>query len=163
MGYTVRIEGLERVRRRLGGLPDVAKRETAAGLKRMGAGVAAKVRAYTPVASGRTQSAIKAKAETDLRVVVAGHGIDDVVMASISGGTRPHWAPWGPGSNLAAWAIQKGIPPFIVAKTIANFGTIKRFGRPQGGPHMFEKGLADSQGEIRREVQQIAGRIVRGF
>lgn len=163
MGYTVRIEGLNRVRRRLGGLPGAVERETEAGLMRMGAGVAAKVQSYTPVASGRTQSAIKAEAESGLRVVVAAHGIADVVVASISGGTRPHWAPWGPGSSLATWANLKGIPPIVVAKTIARFGTIKRFGRPQGGPHMFERGLADSQGQIRQEVQQIAGRIVRSF
>ncbi len=37
--------------------------------------------------------------------------------------TRPHWAPFGPGSTLAAWADAKGIPPFLVARKIARVGT----------------------------------------
>lgn len=37
--------------------------------------------------------------------------------------TRPHWAPWGPGTSLANWSNAHGIPPFLVARKIARFGT----------------------------------------
>jgi hypothetical protein len=37
--------------------------------------------------------------------------------------TRPHWAPWGPGTALSNWSIAHGIPPFLVARKISRFGT----------------------------------------
>ena len=37
--------------------------------------------------------------------------------------TRPHWPPWGPDTPLHLWAMQHGIPPFLVARKIAREGT----------------------------------------
>lgn len=37
--------------------------------------------------------------------------------------TRPHWAPFGPGSDIAQWAAEHGIPAFLVARKIAQEGT----------------------------------------
>jgi hypothetical protein len=37
--------------------------------------------------------------------------------------TQPHWPPWGPGSQLAAWADAKGIAPYLVARAISRKGT----------------------------------------
>lgn len=37
--------------------------------------------------------------------------------------TVPHWPPFGPGSELAAWADAHGIEPYLVARAIARRGT----------------------------------------
>lgn len=165
MGYTVRVVGLAELQRKLGEIPTVADRELEAGVKNIGDVVVVRVQEHTIEDTGRTKRDISAEYDRvglAHRVTVAAHNTEDIVVASISGGTKPHWPPWGPGSQLAGWADRKGIPVFLVARAIANFGTIKRFGRPRGGPHMFDKGLADSRGAITDEVKQIGVRTIRG-
>jgi hypothetical protein len=165
MPYTVRVEGLAELQRRLNEIPTVADRELEAGVRNIGDVLVVKVQEHTIEDTGRTKRDISAEYDRDgktHRVTVAAHHTEDVVVASISGGTKPHWPPWGPGSRLAGWAARKEIPVFLVARAIANFGTIKRFGRPRGGPHMFDKGLADSRSAISDEVKQIGVRTIRG-
>jgi hypothetical protein len=36
---------------------------------------------------------------------------------------RAHWAPWGEGTDIAKWAEERGIDPFLVARKIAREGT----------------------------------------
>jgi HK97 gp10 family phage protein len=38
-------------------------------------------------------------------------------------GTKPHWTSIKPGTALYKWAMQKGIPPFALQRSIAKKGT----------------------------------------
>lgn len=42
---------------------------------------------------------------------------------AVETGSKPHWAPHGPGSSLAAWAKLKGINVYALAWSIARKGT----------------------------------------
>lgn len=43
--------------------------------------------------------------------------------AAVETGSKPHWPPYGDGSSIADWANLKGIPAFLVARSIARKGT----------------------------------------
>lgn len=42
---------------------------------------------------------------------------------AVETGSKPHWAPHGPDSSLAAWCKLKGLNVFAVAASIAKKGT----------------------------------------
>lgn len=43
--------------------------------------------------------------------------------AAVETGAKAHWPPYGEGTSLADWANLKGIPVFLVARSIAKKGT----------------------------------------
>jgi hypothetical protein len=54
--------------------------------------------------------------------------------------TRPHWPPWGPGSDLARWSEERGIPAFLVARKISRVGTL--------GNHIVRDVWADYKDDV---------------
>lgn len=159
---TVEIIGLKPI---IAGLNDAPKTVEGVSVKRMrglGPVVRGNVRRHTPKASGALSNAIEdnvsqTQPQTVTLTVEANGSVKPVVVASVAHGTRPHWPPWGPGSALAKWAAQKGIPVFLVARAISRRGTIKRFGGPSQGAEMFANGLDDSKSDIdnmQREMEK---------
>lgn len=150
---TVEIVGLEPIIAGLNDAPKTVERVSVKRMRGLGPVVVGHVRRHTPKASGRLWNSIednisRTQPLTVTLTVAANDSVKPVVVAAVAHGTRPHWPPWGPGSDLARWAAQKGIPAFLVARAISRRGTIKRFGGPGKGAEMFENGLRDSQGAI---------------
>lgn len=150
---TVEIVGLKPIIAGLKAAPKTVDQVSAKRLRGLGPVVVGNVRRHTPKASGELSNAIEdvVSQTQPLAVtltVAANDSVKPVVVASVAHGTRPHWPPWGPGSKLAEWAGRKGIPVFLVARAISRRGTIKRFGGPNQGAEMFDKGLRDSKGDI---------------
>lgn len=69
-------------------------------------------------------------------------------------GTRPHWVSVREGSPLRRWAVQKGINPYAVQKSIAKKGTKKH---PFVGP-TFDK----AQNYVPRDVVAGMGKFIDG-
>lgn len=63
--------------------------------------------------------------------------------------------PFGPGTDLNAWATRKGMNPFLVARSIGRKGT-------KGNPFM-DKAYRSVKPRVEREAQIILGEIVRGI
>lgn len=163
---TIQIKGLKRLQQKFKNAPEVVTREWDAGMDNIIAEVVPAIQSYTPVDTGKLKASIEGRVEQSGSMTRAVFGAGDtpgVIVASVEGGTRPHWPPWGPGSALEGWAKRKGIPPFLVARAIALHGTIKRFGRPRGGAEMFKKGLEDSRTFILAEHARIKRRIIAGI
>ncbi len=158
----VEIIGLEPIIAGLNDAPKTVERVSVKRMRGLGTVVVGNVRRHTPQASGRLQNSIednisRAQPLTVTLTVAANDSVEPVVVAAVAHGTRPHWPPWGPGSDLARWAAQKGIPAFLVARAISRRGTIKRFGGPNKGAEMFDNGLRDSRGAIddmQREMEK---------
>lgn len=163
---TVIIIGLDKVDNNLGNADKVIDRAAMGGLGKMTERVVLNVRRHTPVDTERLKNAVEGEVRREsndwVGEVNAGT-VAGVVVASVEGGTRPHWPPWGAGTELAAWAERKGIPPFLVARAIAQRGTIKRFGGPGRGAEMFAKGLADSMSFIEAEARRMEVEIAAGL
>lgn len=162
----VTVIGFKPLQKKFNGFSQLTSRELETGLDNMVGEIVPAVKGYTPVWKGTLRDAIEGQVEKDddiLRATIKAWDVEEVVTASVAGGTRPHWPPWGPGSNLDRWSKDHGIPTFLVARAIATKGTIKRFGRPKGGAKMFDKGLADSMGFIQAEVVRIGLRVIKSF
>ncbi|MBI4150500.1 HK97 gp10 family phage protein [Candidatus Woesearchaeota archaeon] len=119
---TVKIEGLDRFRRALAEYPKIAAE-------------------FLQRAINATLITIEGKAKTKAPVGVTGalRNRWNIVAKPLSGsltsgvkystfvekGTRPHWPPWkgAKGRGLQQWARSKGIPVFLVARSIAKKGT----------------------------------------
>ncbi len=163
---TIIIIGLDKVDNNLGNADKVIDRAAMDGLGKMTERVVVNVQRHTPEDTGRLKNAVEGEVRREnndwVGEVDAGT-TPGVIVASVEGGTRPHWPPWGPGTELAAWAERKGIPPFLVARAIAQRGTIKRFGGPSRGAEMFSRGLADSMDFIRAEAGRMEVEIAAGL
>lgn len=150
---SVEVIGLDPIVKGLDDSPKTVKRVSTKRLRALGPVVTGNVRRHTPKASGKLWNAIgddlsTAQPKTVILTVAADDTVKKVVVASVAKGTRPHWPPWGEGSELREWAERKGIDPFLVARAISRRGTIKRFGGPSKGAEMFQKGLRDSKRAI---------------
>lgn len=167
---SVEFVGLKPIVASLKDAPKTVERVSVKRMRGLAPVVVGNVRRHTPKASGELSNAMEgvvtqAKPLTVMLTVGANESVKPVVVASVAHGTRPHWPPWGPGSKLAEWAARKGIPVFLVARAISRRGTIKRFGGPNQGAEMFEKGLRDSRGDIdgmQREMEKDLGKAVLG-
>lgn len=161
----IKVINLDKTIVKLNGLSALADEVVIDGFEDMIEEIVPNVQAYTPVDTGHTKDAIGGTIDKGPPVVATIQAdpqkVEPVVVASIAGGSRPHWPPWGPGSELAGWAKRHGIPPFLVARAIATKGTIKRFG--YGGAKMFEKGLNDSMGFIVSKAKDMGASIVKRF
>lgn len=161
----IKTKNLDKTIKKLRGLPTLTDDVLIEGFGEMVDEIVPNVQAYTPVDTGTTQAAIGGTIDKGppVRATIQAdpQKVEPVVVASIAGGARPHWPPWGSGSQLEGWAKRHGIPPFLVAKTIATKGTIKRFG--YGGAQMFDKGLADSMSFIVHKFRDMGAQIVEVF
>ena len=66
--------------------------------------------------------------------------------------TRPHWPPIG---AVQGWADRHGIPPYLVARSIALYGT--------KGAHMFENGINNVDiDSMMAEISDVLGQAWAG-
>lgn len=72
-------------------------------------------------------------------------------------GTRPHWPPYKEGTPLGRWAKQKGINPYLVARSISRKGT-------KANP-FFKKGIDKAQSNInlyfKKALQKITEELAK--
>lgn len=73
---------------------------------------------------------------------------------------RPHWPPWGPGSELARWAHRHHIPVFLVARAISKRGTkakhMEGASKVPGGPFEYvveNLDLSDLEDGIANDIE----------
>jgi hypothetical protein len=153
--------GFDRVIRGPVNIASTIERETDKALNRIIDHVVPNVQKHTPVgATGKLRAAVEGRIEGFLKgkaAIIDTGDVPGVITASVEGGARPHWPPWGRGSDVERWAEHKGIPVFLVAQAIAERGTIKRFGYK--GASMFEKGLEDSRPVIDAEASRLGKNI----
>jgi len=158
---TVTVFGLDRIIRGLTNIVSTTERETDRSLDRIIDHVVPAVQNHTPVgATGNLKAAVEGHKETlggDRAAIIDTGDLPGVITASVEGGARAHWPPWGQGSSLKRWADHKGIPVFLVARAISERGTIKRF--DYGGAEMFRRGLDDSRAFIDAEATRLGKNI----
>jgi hypothetical protein len=165
---SVAVVGVQPIVNGLNNAPKTVERVSENRLRKLGPIVVGNVRRETPEDTGKLKNAIDdevsiGRDKTVTLTVAADSSVKPVVVASVAGGTKPHWPPWGPGSELAAWAKRKGIPVFLVARAISRRGTIKRFGGPSKGAEMFVKGLLASRSDIDNMARDIEQDIAKGL
>ncbi len=159
----VSVENLDHWVKRIDGAPEIVEEQTVTSLTAMGAHLKPLVQDKTPVDRGTLKRGISfsvdevRKGVWQLDLGVEGDAKKYAIF--VERGTRPHWPPI---AAIAGWARRHGIAPFLVARAIAEHGTIKRFGRPgPKGAKMFEKTLDQEEGWIRGEREKLGERIVR--
>ena len=151
--------------RNLGQLPDIIEEESQDTLDVLGSYLVKRVQDKTPVWKGNLRDSMDHTTDKELdgwTLIIASDGsIKEVVVASVTHGTKPHWPPWFPGSSLAEWSIDHGLTPFLVARAIARRGTIARFGGPSKGPEMFEETRKEESSYIIRQFEDMLESIVK--
>ncbi len=119
--------------------------------------VAGEVRERTPVNTGRLRNSITNEVDRRRVPLFAKVGTNVSYARFVEEGSRPHWPPL---SALQPWARRHGFPAgragaFLVARAISRRGT---------KPHkMFEKGLANSLGRVRKLLNNMGRDIARNW
>lgn len=116
----VEIEGADRLKREFRKKPKQVTREMHKALGRSANEIANDARRFAPANTGSLAGSIKTQTRgiAKYRVLVnSDYGL------YVHEGTDPHFPPWQENTALADWANDKGIPPFLVAKSIAEHGT----------------------------------------
>lgn len=116
----VEFHGADRLKREFRKKPKEVTREMHKALGRSAEKVASDARRNAPANTGSLRGSIKAQMRgiAKWRVLVnSEYGL------YVHEGTDPHFPPWQENTALAEWANDKGIPPFLVAKSIAEHGT----------------------------------------
>jgi len=168
--YTVRIEGLDELRRRFAESPELMERETRRALRVSIDHIEEQVAGRTPVNTGQLRGSTATEirgSKTDLRGIV---GTPLIYGLPVEMGREPGKMP--PVDAIEYWVIRKGIasPPesrsvaFLIARAIGA-GTSRGIMRPGGGARMFEQGLDASMptvekvfdGAVERIVERLAG------
>lgn len=160
----IKIEGMDEVILGFKNGPRFFKQERKRSYQNVIDHIVPVIKSLTPVDKGTLSNAIEGRLEdNDETIVIDAGEVNPVIARSVEGGARPHWPPWGPGSELAGWAARKGIPVFLVARAIARRGTIKRFG--YGGAQMFKQGFEQSKSFINKEIGNtkigVVGNIIK--
>lgn len=116
----VEFHGADRLKREFRKKPKQVTREMHKALGRSAEKIASDARRNAPANTGSLRGSIKAQMRgiASWRVLVnSEYGL------YVHEGTDPHFPPWQENTALADWANDKGIPPFLVAKSIAEHGT----------------------------------------
>lgn len=82
----------------------------------------------------------------------------DNALFRIRGRKSGKLPPWGPGSELAAWAEKYDIPPFLLARAIARSGT-QRFRDKKNFAGINPDGSAQRGGIIDQASKRLADRL----
>ena len=116
----VEFHGADRLKREFRKKPKQVTREMHKALGRSAEKIASDARRNAPANTGSLRGSIKAQMRgiAKWRVLVnSEYGL------YVPEGTDPHFPLWQESTALADWANDKGIPPFLVAKSIAEHGT----------------------------------------
>lgn len=146
-GITVRIEGLDDLRKKLNG----SRADVPVGrfLDRGAFIIQGKGREKAPVDSGRLRNSIGVESPT-LRSRRIGPSVD--YGEWVETGTRPHWPP--PGA-LATWAARHGMDEYAVRRKIGLSGT-------KAQPYM-QPAADESESAIAALVPVLAAEIESAF
>jgi Bacteriophage HK97-gp10, putative tail-component len=82
----------------------------------------------------------------------------DNALFRIRGRKAGKMPPWGPGSELAAWAEKYDIPPFILARAIARNGN-QRFRDKKNFAGINPDGSPQKNGIIDQASKRLAARL----
>lgn len=150
MTYSIKIEGLEELKDKLGS-HKLIMGPLKTFLNKAGHTVEGRVKNYTPVDTGRLRASITTQVEP-LRATV---GTNVKYSSFVEFGTRPHFPPL---SAMQPWARRHGFPTgkagaFLVALAIARHGTRPRY--------MFKYALEDFdvKNKIDQYLQEMYGEI----
>lgn len=146
-GITVRIEGLDDLRKKLNG----SRADVPVGrfLDRGALIIQGKGREKAPVDSGRLRNSIGVESPT-LRSRRIGPSVD--YGEWVETGTRPHWPP--PGA-LANWAARHGMDEYAIRRKIGLYGT-------KAQPYM-QPAADESESAIAALVPVLAAEIESAF
>lgn len=135
-------------RTRLGPMCTVAADPVMAFIGHYGMEVAERAKARAPVDTGRLKASIVFRWDQD-----SGRVYSTAPYAGfVDQGTRPHWPPV---RALEGWARRHGIPAFLVARSIAEWGT--------EATHFISGALADTERSLPRLLQDTATRITMSW
>lgn len=107
----------------------------------------------TPVDRGRARNSFTTKVDRSQIPLFATLGSNLDYIRPLEEGSRPHWPPFGPGSDLALWARRHGITPFLVARAIARRGTQSH--------EMLKKGIDGTRTFFNIQLRTAANEIER--
>ncbi len=146
-GITVRVEGLDNLRRKLHG--SRADGPVGRFLDRGAAIVQRGGREHAPVDQGRLRNSIGVESPSH-RSRRIGPNVE--YGEWVETGTRPHWPP--PGA-LAGWAARHGVDEYAVRRKIGLYGT-------KAQPYM-QPAADEAEGSIRTLVPVLASEIESAF
>jgi len=140
VSITFRVEGLDRVRRKLRGAGPVLRAEVGKAMAQSLLTIEGAVKERTPVDTGTLRRSIHSEIRSELHGEV---GTDLRYAPYVEVGTRPHWVP---GWAIAGWRRRHGMRPgaamFVSGKA----------------HRMFEEGLKATAGKVRRFFNQAIAR-----
>jgi len=117
---SIHIDNIDKVKREFQRKPREVTKEVDTALDRAAHKIENDAKQNAPGNTGALQESIKAQRRGIARhrvIVNSEYGI------YVHEGTKPHWPPFSENTALADWAQNKGLPPFAVAKSIAEDGT----------------------------------------
>lgn len=148
----IRIEGLDKLQAAMKQMPGVVKNELADGIDTSLSLLERTARQKAP--KGATGHLAGSHEQKLNRFSLVGELFPTVDYAVyVHEGTRPHWPPYGEGTSLARWAKQRGIPPYLVARSISRKGT-------KAQPWLEETAKAD-RGTVERIMQKAVDEAIR--
>ena len=160
----VHVEGLAELQRALS--VGLFRQPATKFLDRMSIGIQSETIKQTPTDEGYLGNNIRRTVD---KVRLFARVFTNVPYAKyVEKGTRPHWPPI---SAVSRWARLHGIPPFLVARSIARYGTSKgaRDKRGLGGSTgpwgygMFELGERRGRRMLPGEMNRMWSEIRRRF
>lgn len=131
---SVKIEGLDRIQKAFNKAPDIVQEEMNVAIKKSIFTLLNSSRRHAPVDRGFLRGA---GMKTTLERLKGTLENVSPYAKFIHDGTKPHWPPL---EAITGWANRHGIPPFLVARSIANKGTK---GRP-----FFTEAIEESEREV---------------
>jgi hypothetical protein len=107
-------------------------------------------------ATGDLKKGWDVQVKSDLSLLITNSA--DNALFRIRGRKAGKMPPFGPGSELAAWADKYGIPPFLVARAIARSGT-QRYRDKDNFAGINPDGSAKRGGVIEQSSKRLAARL----
>jgi len=117
MNLSVKITGLDKLLEAFKKAPGMVTAEVKVAIQRALIVLQGSARTFVPKDTSNLGSQIK----TEMTGALSGQVVADTEYALfVHEGTKPHWPPI---AAITPWANRHGIPPFLVARSIATKGT----------------------------------------
>jgi HK97 gp10 family phage protein len=148
MALTFRVLGLDRFQKGLQSAAKATPVEMRAAMTEATLTVESTARSLAPRDTGRLQGSISSRITGGGTSLVGEIGPSVRYGLFVERGTRPHWPPV---AAVSGWARRRGIPPFLVARSIARKGT-------RAQPYM-EPALERNRGRIEAIFARVGARV----
>ena len=151
MSLTLEIKGLDKLKEHFTKSPQIVIQEINPAVQKSILILLAYARKNAPVDLGMLRGSAM---ETNFGILKGTLKNTSPYAAAVHGGTRPHWVPI---DAITPWANRHGIPPFLVARSIARKGTKAR--------PFFTESIQDGQSEIdslfKKALDNIANKLTK--